>query len=63
MFHVVVATYNILRAVEEYLASGMFPLLDGFGFGEIADDDTPVSKIVVPLPDYHSKGTLQRNHT
>jgi hypothetical protein len=38
-------------AIEEYLACGMLPLLVNFGFGEIADGETPISKVVVPLPD------------
>jgi hypothetical protein len=38
--------------VEEYLACGMFPLSAGFGFREIADGETPVSKIVLLLPDF-----------
>jgi hypothetical protein len=39
-------------AVEEYLACRMFPLLANFGFAEIMDGETPVSKVVVPLPEF-----------
>jgi hypothetical protein len=38
-------------AIEEYLACGMLPLSVNFGFGEIADGETPISKVVVPLRD------------
>jgi hypothetical protein len=31
--------------IEEYLACRMFLLLASFGFGEIADGETPISKI------------------
>jgi hypothetical protein len=39
--------------VEEYLACGMFLLWAGFGFTEIADGDTPVSEVTLPLPQFH----------
>jgi hypothetical protein len=39
-------------AVEEYMAWRLFPLLDGFGLGEIEDGETPVSKITLPLPEF-----------
>jgi hypothetical protein len=39
-------------AIEEYLAYRMFPLLANFGFAEIMDGETPVSKVVVPLPEF-----------
>jgi hypothetical protein len=37
-------------AVEEYLACGLFPLSASFGFIEIADGETPMSKVTLPLP-------------
>jgi hypothetical protein len=40
------------EAVEEYLAFGMFPLSANFDFIGIVDGETPVSKIVVPLPEF-----------
>jgi hypothetical protein len=40
-------------AVEEYLAYGMYPLSAHFGLQEITDDETPVSKLTVPLPEFH----------
>jgi hypothetical protein len=39
-------------AVKEYLACGMLPLLANFGFGKIVDGETPISKVVVLLPDF-----------
>jgi hypothetical protein len=36
--------------IEEYLVYGMFRLLANFGFAEIAYGETPVSKMVLPLP-------------
>jgi hypothetical protein len=38
--------------VEEYLAYKMFPLLANFGFAEIADGETPMSKVTLPLPEF-----------
>jgi hypothetical protein len=38
--------------VEEYLAYEMFPFSASFSFGEIADGETPVSKVTVPLPNF-----------
>jgi hypothetical protein len=35
------------------LACGVYPLSASFGFGEIAKGDTLVSKVVVPLLDFH----------
>jgi hypothetical protein len=39
-------------AVEEYLACGMLPLSANFGFTEIVDGETPMSKVVVLLPEF-----------
>jgi hypothetical protein len=38
--------------VEEYLACGLFLLSLRFGFGEIEDGETPMSKITLPLPEF-----------
>jgi hypothetical protein len=38
--------------VEEYLTCRMFPLSTNLGFAEILDGETPVSKMVVPLPEF-----------
>jgi hypothetical protein len=38
--------------VEQYLACRMFPLLASFGFGEIVEGETSVSKITLPLPEF-----------
>jgi hypothetical protein len=38
--------------VEEYMACGLFPLSTGFNLGEIADGKTPLSKLVIPLPEF-----------
>jgi hypothetical protein len=38
--------------IKEYLACRMFPLLANFGFAEILDGETLVSKMVVPLPGF-----------
>jgi hypothetical protein len=38
--------------VEQYLACGMFPLSASFGFGEIVEGETSVSKITLPLPEF-----------
>jgi hypothetical protein len=40
-------------AVEEYLAYGMHPLLANFGFDAILDGETPMSKLIVPQPEFH----------
>jgi hypothetical protein len=45
-------------AVEEYLACRLFPLSAGFGFREMEDEETPVSKITLPLL---VVGTLLKN--
>jgi hypothetical protein len=37
-------------AVEEYMACGLFPLLASFNLVEIADGETPVLNLAVPLP-------------
>jgi hypothetical protein len=39
-------------AIEEYMASGLFPLLVSFNLGEIAEEETLVSKLPVPLPEF-----------
>jgi hypothetical protein len=39
-------------AIEEYLACKMFPLLANFGFAEIADGETLLLKVVLPLPEF-----------
>jgi hypothetical protein len=39
-------------AMEEYLARGPFPLSVSFGLGEVADGETPVSKLSAPMPDF-----------
>jgi hypothetical protein len=39
-------------AVEEYMAWGLFPLVASFGLGEIADGETLVSKILLPLLEF-----------
>jgi hypothetical protein len=36
---------------DEYLAYGIIPISANFGFAEIVDGETPVSKVVVPLPE------------
>jgi hypothetical protein len=36
-------------AVEEYMACGLFPFSVSFNLGEIAEGETPVSNLVVPL--------------
>jgi hypothetical protein len=38
-------------AIEEYMACGLFPLSVNFDLGEIADGETPISKLTLPLPD------------
>jgi hypothetical protein len=38
--------------VEEYMACGLFPLSVGFNLVEIADGKTPLSKLVIPLPEF-----------
>jgi hypothetical protein len=39
-------------AVEEYMACGHFPLSVSFSLGEIAEGETPVSKLAVPLAEF-----------
>jgi hypothetical protein len=39
-------------AIEEYMACRLFPLVASFGLGEIADGETPVSKILLPLSEF-----------
>jgi hypothetical protein len=39
-------------AVEEYMACELFLLPASFGLGEIAEGETPVSKLVVPMPTF-----------
>jgi hypothetical protein len=39
-------------AVEEYMACGLSPLSANFNLGEIAEGETPVSKLLVPLPEF-----------
>jgi hypothetical protein len=39
-------------AVEEYMACGLFPLSTSFNLGDIADGETPVWKLAVPLPKF-----------
>jgi hypothetical protein len=38
--------------VDKYLACGLFPLSAGFGFGEITDSETTVSKVTLSLPEF-----------
>jgi hypothetical protein len=38
--------------VEEYMASGIFPLLVSFNLGEIAEGETLVLKLPVPSPEF-----------
>jgi hypothetical protein len=40
-------------AVEEYLVCGMHSLLANFGFDAILDGETPMSKLIVPQPEFH----------
>jgi hypothetical protein len=39
-------------AVEEYLACKMFPLSASFGFEQVVDGESPVSKVTMPLPEF-----------
>jgi hypothetical protein len=39
-------------AVEKYMACGIFPLLASFNLGEIADRETLVSKLAIPLQEF-----------
>jgi hypothetical protein len=39
--------------IEEYLAYDMYPLSANFGFKTIADGETPMSKVTVPLSEFH----------
>jgi hypothetical protein len=38
--------------VEEYMACKMFPLSASFNFIEIVDQETPVSKVTMPLLEF-----------
>jgi hypothetical protein len=38
--------------VDEYLACGMLPRSASFGFAEIADGETLVSMVTLPLPEF-----------
>jgi hypothetical protein len=42
------------NTVEEFLAYGMHPVSANFGFKEIVDGGTPMSKLVVPFLDFHT---------
>jgi hypothetical protein len=48
------ATYSIHGRVviEEDMACGLFPLLASFSLGKIANGETPVSKLAVPLLEF-----------
>jgi hypothetical protein len=39
--------------MEEYMAYGLFPLSASFGVGEVTNEETPVSKLAVPMPNFH----------
>jgi hypothetical protein len=39
-------------AVEEFLACGLYHLSIGFGFGDVFDGETAVSKVMEPLPKF-----------
>jgi hypothetical protein len=45
---------RVCDVVEEFLACGMYPLSNGFGFGfrEVCDGKTSMSKVVMPLPKF-----------
>jgi hypothetical protein len=40
-------------AVEEYMASGLFPLSVSFSLGEVSNGETLVSMLSAPMPDFH----------
>jgi hypothetical protein len=47
--------------IKEFLACRMYPLLVGFGFKNVTDGTTAMSKVVVPLPVFPVEPILMEN--
>jgi hypothetical protein len=39
-------------SLEQYMACGLFPLSASFSIGKIADSETPMSKLAMPMPEF-----------
>jgi hypothetical protein len=46
--------------IEEFLTCGMYPFSAGFGFMNVTDGTTAMSKVEVPLPVFHRSLSQRR---
>jgi hypothetical protein len=46
------STIGSREAMEEYMVCGLFPLSATFSLGEVVEEETPVLKLVVPMPTF-----------